>query len=386
MSWLVIKSFITCIIFLFSMNVLSNELIYPIEKNKLIGFVDSSGKIVVLPKFDADNIYFRDTGRENLFHVNKNGKRGILNTAGKLIIPTIYDNNLDSFDFNRGNIASYTLNKKCGYISDKNQIISKNIYERCSAFSEQRAAVRLNNKWALIDQKNTLLSDFIYDEINAFSKGLAVVSINGKYGYIDINGKVVIPLIHALALEFSNGLARVGSVYSPYYFIGRDGKKKFDVKFDHVYPFVGNYAVIRKEVGSGELYGLIDEKGDTYIKPKFQEIMIFENNPKFAMIKKIKSGTIKVGVMDIETKKIVVEPVYDYISMHSYDKGNTKMISFKNEEEKYGWMNQKFEIVVPAQFDEILSEFGNDNIALIELGGKRFYINQHGKKIIDFYY
>lgn len=386
MSWLVIKSFITCIIFLFSMNALSSDLIYPIEKNKLIGFVDSSGKIVVSPKFDADNIYFRYAGRDDLFHVNEDGKRGILNTAGKLIIPTIYDNNLDSFDFNKGNIASYTLNNKCGYISDKNEIILKNIYERCSAFSEQRAAVRLNNKWALIDQKGVLLSDFIYDEINAFSNGLAVVSINGKYGYIDIDGKIVIPLIHVLALEFSNELARVGSIYSPYYFIGRDGKKKFDVKFDHVYPFVGNYAVIRKEVGSSELYGLIDEKGDTYLKPTFQEIIIYENNPKFAMIKKTKSGTVKVGVMDIETKKIVVEPVYDYISMHSYNKANTKMISFRNEEGKSGWMNQKFEIVIPAQFDEILSEFRNGNIALIELSGKRFYINQHGKKIIDFYY
>ncbi|WP_228266261.1 WG repeat-containing protein [Acinetobacter haemolyticus] len=104
---------------LFSMDVLSNEPIYPIEKKNLLGFVNYTGDIVVKPQFDTGVVHFIGTGRDDLININKDGKRGILSTKGELVIPTIYDNDFNSFNFNKGNIASYTLNGKCGYINDK---------------------------------------------------------------------------------------------------------------------------------------------------------------------------------------------------------------------------------------------------------------------------
>ncbi|ENW19905.1 WG repeat-containing protein [Acinetobacter haemolyticus] len=363
---------------LFSMDVLSNEPIYPIEKKNLLGFVNYTGDIVVKPQFDTGVVHFIGTGRDDLININKDGKRGILSTKGELVIPTIYDNDFNSFNFNKGNIASYTLNGKCGYINDKNEIITKNIYEKCSAFSEQRASVRLNNKWALIDQKGTLLSDFLYGEIDKFSEGLAAIEINGKYGYINTNGKIVIQPVHALALSFKDGMARIGSIYSPYYFIDKSGKKIFDVNFNHVYPFTGDYAVIRRDIGSNEYYGLIDKQGKIYIKPKFQDIKIDENTPNFAVIEISKTGKIKKGILDIKTQKMIVEPIYDQISI------SDEMIYFKNNG-KYGWMNRKFEIIVPPQFDDILIGFGKGNIALVKLNEEMFYINKNGEKTINFY-
>ncbi len=340
--------------------------LFAVEQNNLLGFIDENGKVVVEPQFDSNYI---GSGRDDLINVKKNGKRGILNTNKELIIPTIYDDDVNSFDFNGGHIASFTLNKKCGYITDQNEIIIKNIYEKCSPFSENRAAVRLNNKWALIDQQGKVLTDFIFDEINSFSEGLSAIQIDGKYGYINTDGKIVIQPTLAMGLEFVDGMARIGSINSPYYFINKKGQKLFDVDFDHVYPFVGDYAVIRKDIGTNELYGLIDKQGKVYIKPKFADIKIDENQPELAVVEVTKLGKVKAGILNLKTQKMIVEAKYEAISTPYYG------FSYFKLNGKYGGMNEKFEVIIPAKFDENFG-FGKNRLSLTMLENQLIYINR----------
>lgn len=364
--------------FLFTTQVFSETFyeIYPIKKNNFVGFINAQGKIVIDPKFDADEMYFVGTGREDLINVNKSGKRGILNSEGSMIIPAIYDNDPYSFDFNGNSLASFSLNGRCGYITDQNQIVIKEKYEKCNAFSRNRAAVRLNQKWALINEKGELLTDFIYDEIGRFAEGLADVSVNGKYGFIDQSGKVVIPLVHEMAMPFKHGLARIGSISSPYYFINKSGEKAFDVKFTHVYPFVGQYAVIRQDIGSKELYGLIDPKGNVIVKPQYTALNLDEEFHDLAIFA---DKSNKHGVINIKTNNVVIPPKYMDLSFSSEG-----LITF-SENNKSGLMDLEKNVILPAKFDRGGLGFGeNKQLSLVQMNGSLIYIDRKGNKISDF--
>lgn len=374
-------TFFTIIASIFSISAYCDQSqnLYPVEQDNQLGFIDETGKVIVQPEFDAKEAYYIGTGRDDLINVNKDGKRGILRTDGKLIIPTIYDNDYSSFDFNDGSIASFTLDGTCGYITDENKIIIKNLYERCTSFSEDHAAVRLNNKWAVIDQTGKQLTDFLYDEIDGFSEGLATVKVQNKYGYINLKGQVVIQPVHDLALKFEDGKARIGSISSPYYFIDNNGKKLFDVNFSHVYPFVGDYAVIRQDIGQTELYGLIDKQGKVYIKPKFTNIRIDKDNPELAIVEISKFGKTKQGILNLKTQKMLIEPIYESISTPYFG------LAYFKKNKKEGWLDKNFNIVIPAQFDEILIGFGKGQLALVKVKNEIFYINKDGKRVQNFY-
>ncbi|MDV4258642.1 WG repeat-containing protein [Acinetobacter baumannii] len=349
--------------------------LYPVEKDNLLGFINETGELFVEPTFDVESSYFIGTGRDDLIIVNKNGKRGIINLEGKLIIPTEYDDDVSSFDFNRGKIAAYTKNGSCGYITDQNQLVINNIYEKCNTFYEGRAAVKKNNKWGVIDQNGKLILDFIYDEIDRFSEGLAAVRLNGKYGYIDKNGQVVINIIHDMGMPFEQGIARIGSISSPYYFINSKGEKLFDVEYDHVYPFIGNYAVVRNDTSRNEFYGVIDKTGKTVVKPKYSDISLSKDWPNLALIED-RNG--KSGILDLAKNIIIMKPKYEYLSFPY------KGLAYFKIQGKYGWMNENYEVTIPANFDEIRLGFGEKNMALVESSGEVFYINRTGEKISNF--
>lgn len=350
--------------------------LFAVEQNNLLGFINENGKVIVEPQFDKN---YRETGRDDLINVKKNGKRGILNTNKEIIIPTIYDDDFNSFDFNGGHVASFMLNQKCGYITDQNEIIIKNIYEECSSFSKERATVKLNNKWALIDQQGKVLTDFIFDEIDQFSEGLSAIQIDGKYGYINTDGKIVIQPTLAMGSKFVDGMARIGSINSSYYFIDKKGQKLFDVNFDHVYPFVGDYAVIRKDIGTEELYGLIDKQGKVYIKPKFADIAIDEIQPELAVVEVNKLGNVNAGILNLKTQEMIVEAKYEAISTPYYG------LSYFKLNGKYGWMNDKFEIVISPKFDDVIYGFGPRQLAIVKVENQIIYINRKGEKVSNFY-
>ena len=350
--------------------------LHPILKNNKLGFIDARGKIVVEPQFDEKNMYPLGAGREDLINVNTNGKKGVLNTEEKLVIPTIYDSNPMSFNFNGGNISPFYLSNKCGYITDQNQKIINEKYQECNPFNENRASVKLKNKWALINEKGELLTAFIYDEIGEFSEGLANVSIDGKYGFIDHSGKVVIPLNHEMAMPFENGLSRIGSLSSSYYFINKSGKKVFDVQYSHVYTFETDYAIVRQDVGSKELYGLINLNGETIIKPQYKDLKLNKLFPDLAIIAN-KSG--KYGVVNIKINKVVIQPKYQDLSFSTEG-----LITF-SEKNKSGLIDLNEKIILPAKFDQGSLGFDkNQQLSLVKINGQLMYVDRKGNKISDY--
>ncbi len=175
----------------------NGNFLLPMKYDYIGGF--SEGLSLVRPDFFEDRVYYIDkTGKkvleiegnsgdfkEGLAYIRKNGKYGVIDKTGKVVIPIIYD-----------------------YVKD---------------FNDGLAYVWKDDKQGYIDKNGNEVVPIKYDYIGGFSEGLAVAIIGKKYGYVDKSGKEVIPIIYDSASDFSEGLAAV-VVEDQMRFIDKTGK------------------------------------------------------------------------------------------------------------------------------------------------------------------
>jgi hypothetical protein len=127
-----------------------------------------------------------------------------------------------------------------------------------------------DDKIGYINEKGVIVIKPTYLSGNDFSEGLAAVRQYGQYGYIDMTGRFVINPSYDFASDFYNGLA---AVY-------KDGKPLF-----------------------------IDKTGKIVL-PEVYRFLTFIDNKKAI----VKTYTNKVGVIDILSKKLLIDTVFSFIN------------------------------------------------------------------------
>lgn len=211
-----------------------NDVSCTADANYFVGFnkdysvrtlLDKQGKAVLSSK-GYDNVDFY--GIENgIFAVMKNGKVGYMNTQGKLVVPTIYDDMQDpdnKYDESWAEPVSdgrilVAKKGKLGIIDTTNNIILPftHKYATIESISDGMAPVQSKSgKWGFIDKNGKEVIAPQYDGIDGnfagaygFSEGLAGMKKGKKWGYISKTGKVAVPFIYDEIRPFSEGLAGV---------------------------------------------------------------------------------------------------------------------------------------------------------------------------------
>lgn len=191
--------------------------------SKGFGFLDNKGRSAIRPYYDEIS-YFS----EGLCFVKRNGKWGVINKKGTVIIPFTYDSDYRDLHFSEG-MAAVNLNGKWGYINKQGEIIVPIIYEDCRPFKNGFAFVKYSGHWGYINQIGKSITLFIYDSVkyggDYFSEEYAAVrTIDDKYGYIDRSGRIIIPCIYDKAFPISNGIACV-SLNGKYGYINKEWLK-----------------------------------------------------------------------------------------------------------------------------------------------------------------
>lgn len=205
------------------------EALIPFEQDKLTGFKDKSGNIVIEPKFDPNPFVGRYFFIDRYLPILKDKKFGLIDRQGNWVIYPQFDLLLP---FSEG-LAAACLNRKCGYIDKEgNWVIEPKFYApmcyieepdgtywfnyKCRAgssrFSEGLAAVEYEkNKIGYINKQGELVIKNLKYDAGAFSEGLAAAVKEGskQYGYIDKKGRYIIQPQFNSAGMFHNGYARV---------------------------------------------------------------------------------------------------------------------------------------------------------------------------------
>ena len=173
-----------------------------VRKDGKYGVVDASGKLVIPTQYDDTGWLFS----EGLLPVSVGGKFGFIDAAGKSVIEPQYD---AVGGFTPEGLCPVKVGDRWGFIDRTNKMVIPPQYDTAVCFCEDRAAVKVGDQWGFIDKAGKAIVEPKYELVGSFNCGLAPVLIERKWGYVDKAGKLAIPARFDSAQDFARNLAWV---------------------------------------------------------------------------------------------------------------------------------------------------------------------------------
>lgn len=298
---------------------------YAFSKNGYWGVVSSSGRLISEAQFsqlEKDEGYVVRVKKNNVWHllnmeegalspepydsifksyagyyvVKSQGKFGLINTSGELMIPVIYENlsyegfvGKYLFLFKKGeshgfvsaegeevfvseaNVLSLVGNKvvvekkgKQGLYDLAGEEIFRMKYDEVKTFDGVSSHIGLRRKsWALARTDGSLLTEYVYNEIKALQEYF-VVRDNVGYGVLNNGGEKLGELVYDEVSSFDGkyfSVAKSGKIG----YLDRRGRLVVKPTFDEVKSFIDDLAVARIE----DLWGVINRRGNWVLEPKY---------------------------------------------------------------------------------------------------------------------
>ncbi len=359
------------------------ELLFPILQNNKWGFINSSGQVVIEPKFDTVDRFSENRAP---FGSGSNGKWGFIDSTGQVVVEPRFDNAYPFF----GGRATVKVGKRSGFIDHSGREVGGRFIQ-VSSFHEERAFGKGGDfQWRMFDLDGNRITNDSFSNAGGFSEGLAAFSgrnYTKQAGFIDREGKVVLELTGILpdtqGYGFRGGLAAV-YVRRPFYwhqfldigrwgediwgFIDRTGKQVVPLKYDGVSDFSECLATI----WINDKAGIINTSGQMIAQPQFNSIWSFSEG--FAVVQdgEFRSASTRYGYMD-KTGKVVIEPRFS--SADDFREGLAVVQAV--ESGKKGYIDRTGRFVIEPQFDNAARFRGG--LARVEIGDKLGYINPSGE-------
>ncbi|MBT1696417.1 WG repeat-containing protein [Fulvivirgaceae bacterium PWU4] len=287
-------------------------------KDNRIGFVDTTGKLVIPFKYHWARLW--NTTPDYPFFVNnrisvivadneeeiQNGKSGCLNTKGELVVPATFD----FISYFEDGIATARKDGRLVLIDTVGNIVQQFPEVVQSIYLSRNHAIIHGNdgRAGLMKRTGEILLEPKYNGIDPFSEGFAAVQIESdevgvKSAFIDTTGRFVFDRIFGFIRPFSEGYAAV-EINGKWGFIDRKGKQVIEAKYDDVKDFSDGLAIVGVKSGESFRYGYIDTTGSIVIKPAYADAGYFEYG-----LAPVKIGK-KYGFID-RTGQVIIQPKYD---------------------------------------------------------------------------
>lgn len=351
---------------------------------------------------------------------------GCIDTTGKVVIPFLYGMNFFYFIkekpmFNSVNrmVAAKPLtitNAVYGIINEKGETILPfeylTDYHNFHPLDPYHIFKTYNepHKYGVVDSLGNVVIPFEYDKIEIVEKSNFILKKNNRYGLANTKGQLILPikytnaeyrpLIKSIIIEKETAWG----VYTT------DGKEILPIQFDGIANSNYQYLITIKDslLSFYSLDGKLLKQGryetdngkyfahNTPVKFPF----ILKKEGKYGMLND-KLDTIIPFEYDILTKSFnLLHPYYDslfavkkggkygYINAYNqsklgliFTKLNTSGIVIQNG--KYGWVNNKAELILPCVFDSITAIISNNNDFHGGVGGSLFLIvEKDGKEAL----
>ena len=333
------------------------------------------------------------------------GAMGFVDQAGK-IYPPIYTL---TEDFNDGYASVAESDYRWGVIDRKSAWIVKPTYANLGIYSEGLMSFRASsNKWGFINLQNKVMISPSWDSTGGFYQGRALVCNGSKFrndsliqkcGFIDSSGEIVIPLIYDYAEDFNSNLALackgIGSKQRCGY-LNLDGSVAFALTIpDHQDSFAGDwlpnlssfyngFATVGGNYFQGiEKWGLLNNNLKQTIP-----LMLNKELPAPFSSRLTSSFSSDPWYLDTDIQwEVVGATKIDPGRAAGIDtQGNIKFFSTYRQVlpfsqgisavkigNKWGFINEKNVLVIPAQYQAVHPYSGG--LAAVEINNKWGFIN-----------
>lgn len=167
------------------------------------------------------NIHWVHNDSDKQFAIVENidGKFGVINAKGKLVLKVVYDH-IGSF-FN--GFARIQLNGKVGLIDKEFNIVLKPIYDEVQEFVFNTAIITYEGKYGCIDKEINTLIKPVFDMVYLQKEGMKRIELDDKWGFIDMNCNIIAKPIYDYAHDYSNGFAKVKEA-NKWSYLDKDGR------------------------------------------------------------------------------------------------------------------------------------------------------------------
>jgi hypothetical protein len=340
-----------------------------VTQNGKCGLINPKGELVIPCLYDEFN---RPDLSPYFFHgvipAKKGEYWGVIDSTGQTIVPFDYDEINGFWDHG---ISIATKNKKAGCINYKGEVVLPFIFDDIWDLNEGIRLVNCNGKVGYFDSLGKQIIDFKYDSGLSCQEGLIPVLKGTKWGYINKKDSIVIPFIYESASLFSEGLASV-SLNNKTGFIDKHNKTIIPfIYFEGDYSFYNGYARVMLD----NKIGMIDKSGKVIIPFEYDGN---ENDSYaggcFIVERQLPKQEQSYALFDSTGKAITGFDYYTIIYQ-----GNNKFSVEKAG--KYGVIDNKGNIVVPIEYDDFIWN-SNFNVSCSFKQGKIIYIDSTGKTVI----
>jgi len=188
-------------------------------KSKKFGYIDLNGKLkislnlegevrgkVSKEGFDVEYVVYPRSFSEGMAPVLVSGQWGFIDTTGKIVVPPKFK---ETHGFAQSLAGVQMPDDSSAYIDKTGSFAIPGPFASVCSFSEGTACVESRGKWGYINNLGKYVIPLAFAEALPFSHGCAAVKKGSKWGYIDEKGSTIIPFKFDYALPFGDGLAKV---------------------------------------------------------------------------------------------------------------------------------------------------------------------------------
>lgn len=327
------------------------------------GYLDTTGREKI-----ADAYTFAEDFVNGVAIVQQNGKWGVLNLAGRPLIPFQYD--AIHFLENTQNriLRMYVQRPKYGLIDTLGQLAVHAVYDELGQFREGRLGVVRNNLWGFVDAEGTEVIPCRFREVGAFYEGLAGVKLGRHWGFVDKQGAVAIDFRYRRVGNFSQGLAWVETEHGVG-FINHAGKMVIAEAYDQVSDFDQGLARVRQR---GK-YGLINLRGQHVLRPRYRSISAFDRHGlAIAILASKKPRAVLINRQGRPVGHHVFAQIQPFAEGLAVVKGRSG----------YGYIDTTGRIVIPLRYTRA-SSFAEGRAAVYQQNNCG-YISRIGEQVAGF--
>ncbi len=323
--------------------------------------------------------FFSTAAQYSVFE--ENGKIGLKNDQGKVMIPAQYEAlGWSDTPFSMlGDVTGYKSNGHWGLINLSNHRITKAEYEEMVPgdasliIAKKKSTLSLRMVSGCISLSGKEIIPFEYDGIKISSLRAIVFTKVGnqfKYGLIDLTNKTLIPQQYKSIQPLGSLRYAIENFEAKTALFSDNGKQITEFNIDSISSFKQNMAIIYQNLQQG----LIDREGLVKIQATYREIKITDDGKVFSrqandwsfldgqgsVKQTLRADSIivadknllqiktagKVALSDRQFKPIT--PLrFDYLS--DFEKGKALFLYNK----KFGVVREDGSVLIAAQFDEL---------------------------------
>jgi hypothetical protein len=355
------------------------------------------------------------SGPNNFTVFEENGKVGLKDEYGEILIPATHD----AIGWSNGKLSivdkvvGYQSNGLWGLINTSNKIITDAAFlelipgEGSFLVAQKKSMLSQRPSFGVINTSGKVIIPFQYDGLRLSNMRAVVMSRAGArylFGLIDLSHKIVVPVQYQSLYSLGSLRYAVENFDDKTAIFSDDGTQITPFMIDSLSSFKKDYAVVYQN----RRQGLIDRKGQMVLKPEFSAVQIKDDGS--VLVREIDSWFLLDGEnhlsreyhadgiepLSVENYAVYgggklqltnnnLEPVHStFFSSLSSFRNDIALFRTAN---RTGAINTKGHIVIPADYQQ-LEMHEHAFIASTDAGNKNRWIilDDEGKKITDKHY